>query len=356
MRAKTRYTLAGAAIAALALSELFNAVNYKSLTLTTDDSDQRHVQTSQHSKTGRAGKGGNDAGLTFHGLDLHYISEAKASSVHCVGDNFLPKTSSGYRSCEFRHLCWDLEDKEFVIFESEQHKHLSELMEQMPSRYARSSSNFNTSVSLSPTTEGRLRTGNGGKWFPRTIPMDNKGYYELPEDVLWVPIQFPMDGDVAAQTEIVFDYFHPVFNLLSMFHLHDKNTLFMNLGPQCSVAQKCYSEALSFLPIMKKLPEGNDAFASPKDYIQWSRGADKLLRSNRICAGYGASGIGGLSDHGIHKKSHGERRKDYTFVQNSGRGPLFFDFRKYALNNLGIPENSAVAEDSNAKKIVVSVS
>lgn len=62
------------------------------------------------------------------------------------------------------------------------------------------------------------------------------------------------------------------------------------------------------------------------------------------------------TDHGIHKKSHGERQKDYTFVVNSGRGPLFFEFREHLLNNAANHLAEAKLNNNLPLKITVAIS
>jgi len=279
----------------------------------------------------------------FLGLDLTLVSPEAASTrssvVHCVGDNFLPKTSAGYRSCQFRHLCWDLDGRDFVVVESPLHKRAAQLLNQMGSKYVKSSSDFNTSVATSATTEDRLRQGEDGKWFPRKIPMGDqqKGFYELPKDVVLVPVEFPMDGEMAAK-DILLDLFLPIYNLLAMFDMQDKRLLLVNLSPSCKTqdaSNNCYNEVRRFLPLMNRHFSLKHSFMTLNDNIDLPLGG-KSPNSNFICAKYGAAGLGALTDHGIHKKSHGERRKDYTFVQNNGRGPLLFAFRNYILDNLGI--------------------
>ena len=297
----------------------------------------------------------------FLGMHLGFVfKEARSSVVHCVGDNFLPKTSSGYRSCQFRHICWDLDRKDFVIFESPQHQRATELQKEMGSMYVRSSFDFNTTVSTSATTEGRLRQGLDGNWFPRTVPMDPmKGFYELPQDIVLVPVEFPEDGSMSRK-DVLFDFFLPVYNLLAMFDLQGKQPLLVNLSPSCSTENglNCYGEVTQFLPLMNKDASLlKEIFMTINDQIAMPPGETSKYQSNLICAKYGAAGIGALTDHGIHKMSHGERRKDYTFVQNSGRGPLLFNFRNHLLSNMGIKgdRNSSFNNDLPLK-VTVSVS
>jgi hypothetical protein len=71
------------------------------------------------------------------------------------------------------------------------------------------------------------------------------------------------------------------------------------------------------------------------------------LLSGLVCARYGVAGIGALTDHG--SKQHGELATDYHYAQNTGRGPLFFAFRAYILNNLGLATSLPNDATSTAK-------
>ena len=60
---------------------------------------------------------------TFNGFNVRYRDASSPSSVplhstvHCMGENF-GERSWLHRSCSFRNLCFDLEEREFVLFRS----------------------------------------------------------------------------------------------------------------------------------------------------------------------------------------------------------------------------------------------
>ena len=357
MRAHARIGVAALVVAGLlCLQQLHQSLRFEG---GTGSSDVKHEiikpAKDRHPVQARTNSVGD-----FLGMELGFESgKARSSVVHCVGDNFLPKTASGYRSCQFRHLCWDLDMKDFVIFESPQHQLTAKLLRsEMTSMYIRSSSDFNTTVSTSATAENRLRQGVDGNWFPRKLPMDAMNdFYELPEDIVAVPVDFPKDGSMSTK-DILFDFFLPVYNLLAMFDLQDKKLLLVNIGPTCEPedSHDCFSEVARILPLMSSDASLKGIFMSVNDRVLLPPGDTSSIHSNFICAKYGATGIGALTDHGIHK-GHGQRRKDYTFVRNSGRGPLLFDFRNQLLRNAGIKEDkNALPAKKIPLKIIFAIS
>lgn len=292
MRAQARDVVVALALAALTVRQLSRSFQFGGGSQAhSDHALQQQQGSSSHTKT-RA---------TFLGMDLTHVPEALPSVVHCVGENFLPKISTGYRSCQFRQLCWDLEDREFVIVQSEQHQHASHLLSQMTSRYARTSFNFNTTVSTSGTTEARLREGSDPGWFPRIVPMDSKGFYQLPQDVVIVPVEFPEDGSMQLK-DILFDFFFPIYNLRSMFDLQGQRLLLANLRPSCLATNRttCYKDAMHFMPLMNQDPKLKEAFMTMDATVEWANASHhNKLESNRICAQYGAAGIGALTGKDI---------------------------------------------------------
>ena len=60
---------------------------------------------------------------------------------------------------------------------------------------------------------------------------------------------------------------------------------------------------------------------------------------NLICARHGVAGLGSLTDHGT-VKLHGWEDNDYKITHNHGRSWLFWEFRQFAMKNLGILNNN----------------
>ena len=50
----------------------------------------------------------------LNGLDLFHINRPPVSHVHCIGENFDDENSYVYRSCEYKNLCYDLDQKQLA--------------------------------------------------------------------------------------------------------------------------------------------------------------------------------------------------------------------------------------------------
>jgi hypothetical protein len=312
---------------------------------------------------------------TFHGIPLKYVRENRPSVVHCVGENFLP-SAWFYRSCQFRHLCFDtttateaVSQEGFVVFQSaSQERATAPFNTEALSPYARSSTNFQQAVS-STGKVGKEQS----KWFPRTVPFHedehtngrtdvnvvHQGYYALPDNIVWAPFA-TQPGLTDATSHLLMDYAFPIFNLLSMFGLEDRSLLLTTLNTdqdQDCASANCSETFRSILPLMK-LARGHSPLYSTGRIMLHKTGTDTGmdeqhqqqgtgLLSGLVCARYGVAGIGALTDHG--SKQHGELATDYHYAQNTGRGPLFFAFRAYILNNLGLATSLPNDATSTAK-------
>jgi len=90
----------------------------------------------------------------------------------------------------------------------------------------------------------------------------------------------------------------------------------------------CIKNFNKFLPAMGV---ANDTFSS-QNMTQLNTIDEQ--KSNFVCAPRGAAGMGMLTDHGL--KMHGWDDEDYETTHNAGRGPVFYQFRNFLLQNLGI--------------------
>ena len=134
----------------------------------------------------------------FNDVGVMYREKLPASSLHCVGDNFR-EDSWKHRSCSFRNLCFDVKDKEFILFQSEESKLFQDaLHDYRGSKYHTSASDVllnETSPKSVSIGAINLRWGSKQdrmKWFPKVkmIEDDEKkstGYYELPENMVLTP-------------------------------------------------------------------------------------------------------------------------------------------------------------------------
>ncbi len=126
---------------------------------------------------------------SFNGFPIYFNNGSKPyhSTVHCVGDNHL-KSAWMYRSCEFRHLCFDTEAKQYVIYRSALEKALSQAIDDRNDSLVSVSTLTNVSVSVGGINPRWNEDRNRLKWFPKIEeePL-TQGFYELPSDVVVVP-------------------------------------------------------------------------------------------------------------------------------------------------------------------------
>jgi len=280
---------------------------------------------------------------SFNGIPIHYQEgPMEYSTVACVGDNY-QEDAWLYRSCQFRHFCFDVEEKEFVLVQSPQER-------QWLQQYAHSKSLVGAAMNTNiPVALGGLNAKWSAqafpklKWFPRVLEEPITGYYELPDDYVWVPYH-SMAGFNAGH--LVWDDFLPIHTLLTMFGLFgDDDDESRNLQPLLTryvlkdeplwatcdfndqMKDKCDKLTPRFLPLMKIEPS---TFSTTNDF----RLDITKRQSKYVCARYGAAGIGMLTDHAT--KSHGWEPRDYQTTHNVGRGASLYSFRNFMMRNMGI--------------------
>jgi hypothetical protein len=300
-----------------------------------------------------------------------------------------------HRSCHFSLLCLDMVARDYVLFQDPRERTIvrkssrlrptvdvtqTYLVDQTPANQ------YPTGVSLGGinlkwTLDGGIRRL---KWYPRIIsgPLPPQ-YYTLPPNVIMVPFH-----SLAAYNpgHLVLDDFLPVYTLLDMFQLlllpqdHDPHEseqsqpdllLMRHVLPgerglwascdfrkdrseECNRMHKKFQSLLLRNPHTKITTQQTFEFqpirTTTASSIQQKQQApqlesssssfqsNSLLSSNLICAKDGLAGIGALTDHGT-RKIHGWESADYQVSHNSGRGGLFWRFRNYMMNNLGIPND-----------------
>mmetsp|Transcript_27667 Transcript_27667/g.50246 ORF Transcript_27667/g.50246 Transcript_27667/m.50246 type:complete len:548 (-) Transcript_27667:216-1859(-) len=292
---------------------------------------------------------------TFNNHPVYYRENDKRdlfhSTVHCVGETFSTDRPWAHRSCEFRNLCFDLDEQEFVLFRSDTEKRLSQALDAVfnNSRFPTSTYSMqNMTVSIggiNPKWGRRGKSsGNAMEWFPTIIDssdVSETGFYELPAKSVLVPFHSFAGFNVG---HLVWDDFMPVYTLMSIFQLLDDSVPILvryvlriptgrGLWATCDVRDEqfndCKTMFAKFLPTMGISP---DHFRSSREsFLQLEKGQ---RRSKYVCAPRGAAGIGMLTDHG--QKFHGWEKADYAYSVNSGKGALFYNFRNFMMNNLEI--------------------
>ena len=243
--------------------------------------------------------------LTFH------EGPPPDSMVHCTGDVFgyQPIHPWLFRSCEFRNLCYDTTDNEFVVFPSRQEEELARLVQKHPLVSITSVASSKQQVSLGavdPPNPADPPNLDGVKanlaWFPKIrYEKPSLGYYQLEEHHVLVPFQesIPLTEESITQRD-----FLSVFALLYIFGLEEKTLVLKRHGSRpCD--STCQQKLSQHLPLLE-LP--------------------LTSKSSLVCAKFGAAGIGMLMT--------GERplpgpNGDWYYTHTVGRDATLKAFDEY---------------------------
>jgi hypothetical protein len=299
---------------------------------------------------------------TLNGHPVYYVSNTSSSSwhsaSHCVGENYQAENSWMHRSCHYSLLCLDLEQQDFVVFEAPDEHNLDV-----------DDSDSDSSQSSRPhmdVSQGYLLRNNtvslGGinlkwtwrddgiprlKWAPRVVVGETlpASLYMLESNVVLIPFH-SLSGSNPGH--LVWDDFLPVYTLMNLFGLADDHhePLMMRqvlqggrgLWASCDFTNaktaECQHMHNKFWPLMS--PHHNHTQLTTNQAFDWKTTTSSTTnKSNYICARHGVAGIGALTDHGT-EKLHGWSHWDYKRTHNHGRGGLFWDFRQYAMQNVGV--------------------
>jgi hypothetical protein len=340
---------------------------------------------------------------TFNGYPIYYhqvaVNESESSSsssiysqVHCVGETYPPIPEDFVpvnkrkrnrkaqmdadwtwtrRSCQFSFFCFDLETREFQIYQDPKEHDMLDFLQQRPHMDVSQSFvtehelainqrlNSSYAVSIGGINLKWTRAGHGVprlKWFPRILHEPPKDFYALPENVVLLPFH-----SLAAFNpgHLVWDDFLPIFTILKMFQLDRQELLLlryvlpdagMGLWASCDWGRRdkdCVHMLRKFGPMMSANPdmkivtqrEVHVNITSKSKTSSATTSTTSALKSNLVCARNGLAGLGALTDHGADK-GHGWEPEDYRSVHNHGRAGLFWDFRLFLMENLGIVQKN----------------
>jgi hypothetical protein len=185
-----------------------------------------------------------------------------------------------------------------------------------------------------------IRLGNGQAWAPNFTVLHEKNVYMLPKDIVMIPIKADF-VNMKNPGHVLWDFWLPVFNLIQLFgHERDRLLLGFDLQdepcPETMVggSQLCLGKlVLKYLPLL-----GAFTFQADTAHISSPTNDIDTLTSSLVCAETGLAGVGMLTDHGF--KTHGQQHDDYKVVWNAGRGPFFWEFRRFILDNVRISPSS----------------
>jgi len=304
---------------------------------------------------------------TFNGFNVYYRDPSASpdaaplhSTVHCMGENF-GERSWLYRSCEFRNLCFDMIDREFVLFRSAAERSMNEafLSHEKREYVSLSSSMENVSVSLggiNPQWGWKPNQSEALEYWPTVIEDElNEGYYELASDKVMVTFHSMAAVNVG---HLLWDDFFPIFTLLDMFQLARNDLVLIRyvlknrpraLWATCDLRdntqQLCRKFFGKFLPLLGVKAEKQHTIY---DSILELYGGQEP-KSKYVCSPKGAVGIGMLTDHGL--KTHGWDKSDYESTHNIGRGRVMYEFRNFMIRNLGMDPSPPVSSDPPYKVV-----
>jgi hypothetical protein len=177
----------------------------------------------------------------FNGEPLFYNEAKTYSSVHCIGETFQKKYPWIYRSCHYQHLCFDLDQQEFVLFQSPQERKLQRLLRKQQQDL------FHVSTLLNRTDQSSVSIGGINtkwtwkegvprlKWSPKLVTTSPPPHYEM--NVTWIPFH-SMAGFNPGH--LVWDDWLPIYTLIRMFQLDPmKLMLTRYILPGASLMECC---------------------------------------------------------------------------------------------------------------------
>ena len=306
---------------------------------------------------------------TFNNVPISYVppdspSLPLHSTAHCIGETF-HDTSWVHRSCEYRNICFDAIEKEFVLFRSPTEASLADALDKhnvAKEGLLTVASSLNTTISLGginmkwtwkPTEAQAL------EWSPIVRNEElTEGYYALPPDTVLLPFH-----SMAAVNpgHLMWDDLLPMYSMLVGFEMLAGGTATTSttrlmplryvlknreraLWATCNLRDQTLAECKMFfkklLPLMGVEPR---TMRSTEDSVlNITDGSEP--KSRYICSNRGAAGLGMHTDHGL-KQAHGWVKQDYEESHNAGRGPVLTGFRNFMMRNIGLDPMKPVRQD-----------
>jgi len=157
----------------------------------------------------------------INNVNVYFRDKSIESHVQCVGENFR-EDSWQYRSCKFTNLCFDVQKREYFLFQSKSEKKLETRMEMdiFKTTHTSAVSMKGLNVALGAINLKWRSDVNKIKWFPTVVDEPHQGgYYELPANYVFLPYH---SLNAMNPGHLVWDDFLPIYNLLVMFQLKDK--------------------------------------------------------------------------------------------------------------------------------------
>jgi len=252
---------------------------------------------------------------TFNGVPVFLKKRTNfQSKVHCVGENYKADAWK-YRSCRYHMMCFNMSSNEFHIYQSYNERLLSVYMAQRQHMHSSSTMFRYGSKNKQDVSIGGInqKWNDDGierlRWFPRVVESNRTTeitYYELPPDSVMIPFH-SLNG--ANPGHLVWDDFLPIYTLLRMFQLTDRELVLLRyvlpdttaelrgLWASCDVRaekrEECRKMMSKFMPLMI----GSDArykFTTTVDY-EFVTSGNVVPASDLVCSRTGLAGIGSLT-------------------------------------------------------------
>ena len=282
----------------------------------------------------------------------HYQSKNLQSSVQCVGENF-GSDAWMYRSCKFRNLCWDVLEKDYIVFLSPQEARLQKLLQPESPKHGATLSTLlsreHSSMSLGflhPSLNAAEREAL--RWFPRVLSPANESldYVMISSPTVLVPYRYM---PAPNGTQLVWDTLIPIFNILQIFGLDQSKTQILAMVDDETQHDGYENEFVKHSEMIlgkdRRVLSGLDLtqriYQSPEKSARY------------ICASHAVAGIGMLSDRGwesntwrrLPPSASNKLPKQAQYTHNHARGGLLLDFAEFASQKLQLDAHSVVNED-----------
>lgn len=291
---------------------------------------------------------------SLNGYDMYLVDGPPKTKVHCVGDTYQESSSWIYRSCEYENLCFDLDRRDFVIYEDTLSSSLPHGWYSSVIRQANSSTS-GFEVNAIPRTTHQKATKKhreDGLFYPQMMPSDAeppKSYYLL--NVTMMPLfrhQFAFENPGHHLWQELLSF----YTLIDMF---DKENTDIFMVPLKQEINKKYflhgdmmarwgSKLMGMPDFLKYNPYWEDGEMSIE--IGGHNVSTNELTPRVICAQSAMVGLGQFSMHETHRQNgtHERRSKlDLPLTREiipyyHGKGGFFRKFRQFMMRNIGVED------------------
>ena len=296
---------------------------------------------------------------TFNGIPLsfHPGTVPPPSRIQCTDfDDWR------FRSCQYTNLCFDAEQHDFVLMYDNESQRQQLLLQNASSSVSIGGINPRWDVSSPGDTNPSMKGSGKLEWFPRMARANRAGFYQLPDDTVWVPFHSMAAHNVG---HMLWDDLYPIYRLLQTWNLlhskHHQYLLMRHVLPEplyaaCDIRRnKRLGCKTNFETFLRPMFGVDPRTFSTTNTFQFHRSSveDHHNASSLICASLGVAGIGTLTDHGL--ADHGwDYSHNLRVPHNVGHARDFWNFGQWALQN-ALGKTDLFKPTTNALKIIFSL-